>query len=210
SYPGFYALTPPGDAAAYGVYWPTSVPAGLVSTQVVIDGEPVWSGSARAEPTLTNPPDLAQGGPSSNPPPARATPPASTAPPDFGAPTARAALGTIVGARSGDKGGNANLGVWVRTDTEYAWLEAYLTAERLAELLPSIAELPVARHCLPNLFAINFVIAGLLGRGVAASTRLDPQAKALGEELRAALAEVPVALLPPSISLPQQADQRRA
>jgi len=189
SYPGFYALTPPGDASAYGVYWPTLVPAGLVSTNVVIDGESVWSGPARTEPAQTSSPP--------NPPSARATPPASTAPSDYGAPLARVPLGTVAGARSGDKGGNANLGVWVRTDTAYGWLEAYLTAERLVELLPSVAGLPIARHCLPNLLAINFVIAGLLGRGVAASTRLDPQAKALGEELRAALADIPVALLPP-------------
>ena len=194
SYPGFYALTPPGDASAYGVYWPTVVPAELVSTYVVIDGETVWSGPARTEPAQTPDPP--------NPPSARATPPASTAPsayaaPTFAAPTARVPLGTIAGARSGDKGGNANVGVWVRTDAQYAWLEAYLTGERLAKLVPSVSGLPVARHCLPNLFAINFVVTGLLGRGVAASTRLDPQAKSLGEELRAALADIPVDLLPP-------------
>jgi hypothetical protein len=205
SYPGFYALTPPGEASAYGVFWPTVVPAELVSTQVVIDGESVWSGPARTEPAQTTTPWTPHSsdpggrppGPPREPPSARATSPASTAPPVSVAPAARVPLGTIAGARSGDKGGNANLGVWVRTEPEYAWLEAYLTAERLAELLPSVASLPVARYCLPNLLAINFVIAGLLGRGVAASTRLDPQAKALGEELRAALAEIPVALLPP-------------
>ena len=189
SYPGFYALTPPGDASAYGVFWPTVVPAELVSTRVVIDGESVWSGPARTEPAQTSSPP--------NPPSARATSPASTAPSVYDAPTARVPLGMIAGARSGDKGGNANLGVWVRTETEYSWLEAYLTADRLAQLLPSVAGLPVARHCLPNLLAVNFVITGLLGRGVAASTRLDPQAKALGEELRAAPADIPVALLPP-------------
>jgi len=205
SYPGFYALTPPGDASAYGVYWPTVVPAELVSTYVVIDGETVWSGPARTEPAQTPDPP--------NPPSARATPPASTAPsayaaPTFAAPTARVPLGTIAGARSGDKGGNANVGVWVRTDAQYAWLEAYLTGERLAKLVPSVSGLPVARHCLPNLFAINFVVTGLLGRGVAASTRLDPQAKALGEELRAALADIPVALLPPPLgSLLQQVNK---
>jgi hypothetical protein len=107
----------------------------------------------------------------------------------------RVPLGTIAGARSGDKGGNANLGVWVRSDAEYAWLERYLTTDRLVELVPSVAGLPVERHCLPNILAINFVVIGLLGRGVAASTRLDPQAKALGEELRGALADIPAAVL---------------
>ena len=104
-------------------------------------------------------------------------------------------LGVLAGARSGDKGGNANLGVWVRTAAEFAWLDEYLTAGKLAELVPTVAGLPVERYRLPNLLALNFVVAGLLGRGVAASTRLDPQAKALGEELRAAIADVPAALL---------------
>ncbi len=81
---------------------------------------------------------------------------------------------------------------------EFSWLDGYLTAERLAELVPAVAGLPVQRHRLPNLRALNFVIAGLLGRGVAASTRLDPQAKALGEEVRAAIADVPARFLAPS------------
>ena len=104
-------------------------------------------------------------------------------------------LGEIAGARSGDKGGNANVGVWVRTAAEFSWLERYLTTERLARLLPSAAGLPIERHRLPNLLALNFVITGLLGRGVAASTRLGPQAKALGEELRAAPVDIPENLL---------------
>jgi hypothetical protein len=62
-------------------------------------------------------------------------------------------------------------------------------------LVPAVAGLPVERYRLPNLMALNFVVIGLLGRGVAASTRLDPQAKALGEELRAAIADVPVQLI---------------
>jgi hypothetical protein len=48
---------------------------------------------------------------------------------------------------------------------------------------------------LSNLRALNFVIQGLLGRGVAASTRFDPQAKALGEWLRSRIVEIPEALL---------------
>jgi len=134
------------------------------------------------------------------PPAARAAQKAPTAPSDSvqaSVATVRVPLGTIAGARSGDKGGNANLGVWVRTPAEYAWLERYLTADRLADLVPATASLPVERYCLPNLLAINFVIVGLLGRGVAASTRLDPQAKALGEELRAAAVSLPAELLPP-------------
>src|SRR5262249_4680726 len=100
----------------------------------------------------------------------------------------------LVGARSGDKAGDANLGVWARSDAGYEWLLAYLTPSRLAELLPECAGLPVQRYDLPNLRAVNFVIAGLLGQGVAASTRFDPQAKALGEWLRSRMVDVPDAL----------------
>ncbi|WP_219461987.1 acyclic terpene utilization AtuA family protein [Nonomuraea rhizosphaerae] len=108
----------------------------------------------------------------------------------------RMPLGRIVGARSGDKGGDANLGVWVGTPEQYGWLEAFLTTDRLGELLPELAAHRITRYELPNLHALNFVVHGLLGRGVAASTRMDAQAKALGEELRAQVVEVPAALLP--------------
>jgi hypothetical protein len=102
-------------------------------------------------------------------------------------------LGTIVGARSGDKGGDANLGVWTRTQEAYEWLNGFLTTERLKELLPEAQE--VSRYELPNLKALNFVLHGLLGDGVASSTRFDPQAKALGEWLRSREVEIPEALL---------------
>ncbi|HUZ53540.1 MAG TPA: acyclic terpene utilization AtuA family protein [Streptosporangiaceae bacterium] len=203
SYPGFYALTPPGDASMYGVFWPSAVPAGLVSTRVILDGEPVWTGPARAEPSgsashATSGVATA-GGAMAEPAtagPATAEPATAGASPPTAGPTRRVPLGVIAGARSGDKGGNANVGVWVRTAAEFAWLDSFLTTERLAELIPSAAGLRIERYRLPNLLALNFVIVGLLGRGVAASTRLDPQAKALGEELRAALADIPAELLP--------------
>jgi len=110
-------------------------------------------------------------------------------------PTRRVPLGLVVGARSGDKGGTANLGVWVRSAAAYPWLAETLTTDRLRELLPETADHPVTRHLLPNLNAVNFVIDGLLGAGVAASTRFDPQAKGLGEWLRARLVDVPVSLV---------------
>jgi hypothetical protein len=109
--------------------------------------------------------------------------------------TARVPLGRVAGARSGDKGGTANLGVWAREPAAYGWLAEFLTVERLAALLPETAAYPVERYALPNLAALNFVIPGLLGEGVSSSTRADPQAKGLGEWLRARVVEVPVALL---------------
>src|SRR6266700_2406411 len=205
SYPGFYALTPPGDASMYGVHWPTTVPADLVTTRVLIDGDPVWTGPARAQPARADPPTSPTSSAPYAPPdpsvPAQYSPAAPSAldsADQAGSSilTRRVPLGLIAGARSGDKGGNANVGVWVRTDAEFAWLDGYLTAERLASLVPPVAGCRIERHRLPNLLALNFVVAGLLGRGVAASTRLDPQAKALGEELRAALADIPADLIP--------------
>jgi hypothetical protein len=104
-------------------------------------------------------------------------------------------LGTICGARSGDKGGNANVGVWVRNAAAYAWLAETLTVDKFRQLVPEAATLPVERHALPNLRSLNFVVQGLLGDGVAASTRSDPQAKSLGEYLRARLVDIPRSLL---------------
>lgn len=104
------------------------------------------------------------------------------------------ALGEVVGARSGDKGADANIGLWVRNDPAYAWLIAEITVDRLRELLPEARDLVIDRYELPNLLAINFVIHGILGDGVGGSTRFDPQAKALGELLRSRIVEVPVDL----------------
>ncbi len=110
-------------------------------------------------------------------------------------PVRRAPLGTIAGARSGDKGGSANVGVWVRTDEQWRWLAHTLTVERLTELLPEAAEFAVTRHLLPNLRAVNFVIDGILGQGVAYQARFDPQAKGLGEWLRGRYLDIPESLL---------------
>jgi hypothetical protein len=113
-----------------------------------------------------------------------------------GGPTELVPLGLVAGARSGDKGGNANVGLWARTEEGDAWLDAFLSVERLRALLPEAAGLEIRRYRLANLRALNFVVVGLLGEGVASSTRLDPQAKALGEFLRSRLVPVPLSLLP--------------
>jgi Acyclic terpene utilisation family protein AtuA len=110
-------------------------------------------------------------------------------------PTTRAPLGAVFGARSGDKGGNANVGIWARDERAYRFLAGFLTVERFRELIPEARRLPVQRYELPNLLAVNFVVVGLLGEGVSSSTRVDPQAKGLGEWLRARVVELPVELL---------------
>ena len=106
-----------------------------------------------------------------------------------------APFGSLFGARSGDKGGNANLGVFARTDAAWAWLDRHLTEERLRALLPELAPLEIDRHRLPAIRSLNFLVHGLLEDGVAASTRQDPQAKSLGEWLRARIVELPGTLL---------------
>jgi hypothetical protein len=113
----------------------------------------------------------------------------------------KAPLGTFVHARSGDKGGDANLGLWVANDgspvrdQRVAWLLATVTSDFVQELLPEARCLVVQVHALPNLGGVNVVVHRLLGDGVAASARFDPQAKGLGEWARSRLVEIPEELL---------------
>ena len=101
----------------------------------------------------------------------------------------------MFGARSGDKGGNANVGIWARSERAYRFLDGFLTVERFRELIPEARDLDVHRYELPNLRSLNFVVVGLLGEGVSSSTRVDPQAKGLSEWLRARVVDLPVELL---------------
>ncbi|MHB1593064.1 MAG: acyclic terpene utilization AtuA family protein [Streptosporangiaceae bacterium] len=195
-YAGFHTTAPPTGESSFGVYWPTLVPADLVPHTVVLP-----DGSSQSIPAAPQPPPGSRKVPAGRGPgpvrpraPAWDRPPAGDGPP--AEPVRRLPLGLICAARSGDKGGNANIGIWTRDDDSYAWLRAALTADLLRELITEAAALPVDRHELPNLRALNFVITGLLGDGVAASTRPDPQAKGLGEYLRSRLVDIPVRLLP--------------
>jgi hypothetical protein len=177
SYPGFHVTAPPGDASPYGVFEPAAVRQDAVEHVAVLPGGrrvPVPPPASR-ERTDSDVPDRAE-------------------PVELG-PTRRVPLGAVAGARSGDKGGTANIGVWVRSDEAYRWLAGHLTVPLLRELLPEIRPHPTVRALLPNLRAVNFVIDGLLGEGVSAATRFDPQAKALGEWLRSRHVDVPEALL---------------
>ena len=177
--PGFFGVGGgPSGGRPYGVYRPAVVPADLVPQHVIVlDGDQTVIDS-------TAPPGSTRVTP--RPGPGAAVPTGATRP---------APLGRVVGARSGDKGGNANLGVFARTDEAWAWLDAFLTTDRLQDLLPEAADLEVQRHRLPSLRSLNFVLVGLLQEGVAASTRQDGQAKSLGEWLRARIVDVPASLL---------------
>jgi hypothetical protein len=178
SYPGFTMTGLPGRESQFGVYWPAQVPAEAVEQRVVVGDEALPVEPTEVPSAFAAPP----------PPPRVAGEPVR-------GPAREVPLGALCGARSGDKGGNANLGVWVRTPEAYRWLEEFLTVERLRALLPETRELAVDRFAFPNLLALNFVVNGLLGDGVAASLRSDPQAKSLGEYLRAKVAPIPESLL---------------
>ena len=177
SIPGLYGLSGgPGAGSVFGVYRPATVPASLVPQYVHLGGQTVQIESVNPDGPAIDV-DLPEPLPQ----------------PD--GPTEGAPLGRVVGTRSGDKGGDANLGVYARTDAGWAWLDRFLTVERLQELLPETATLPVERYRLPTIRSLNFVVRGLLEEGVAASTRQDGQAKALGEWLRAREVEIPRSVL---------------
>ncbi len=185
SYPGMFPTQPPGEGSAYGVYWPTLIARDEVPLTVTLAGEAVdWEAlDPRQGPVGEAPgalPVLAHA--------------AMAWWPEPGTP-----LGDVVGARSGDKGGNANVGLWIpvpgvgpsvgltepQVTARYDWLRGWLTVEQIHRLVPESRGLQVDVHALPNILAVNVVIHGLLGRGVADSTSVDPQAKGLAEQVRA-------------------------
>ena len=184
SIPGFSATTAPAPPSPYGVYRAAWVAAVDVPQVVGLpDGSVVHVPSATAPPVTRDSGDAGAHGADEG----------DLVP----GPTRRVPLGRVAGARSGDKGGSATLGVYARSDDGYRWLSAFLTEDRLRALLPETAGLAVVRELLPTLWAVLFQLPGLLGEGVAAGTRFDPQAKGLGEWLRSREVEVPEHLLTP-------------
>ncbi|MGW1978532.1 acyclic terpene utilization AtuA family protein [Streptomyces sp. NPDC001889] len=207
SYPGFHLTAPPGRGAPYGVFEARCVEASAVPhTAVLPDGRrirlpaPAAGDGPPPEPSARGP-RPAPSAPAPEPSaPRPLQEPSAPGPPPLPerlppGPTRRVPLGLIAGARSGDKGGDANVGVWARSADAWRWLAHELTVERFRCLLPEAAELTVVRHVLPNLRALNFTVRGILGEGVAAQARFDPQGKALGEWLRARYADIPEVLL---------------
>jgi hypothetical protein len=189
SYPGFTLTAPPADAEPYGRYWPALVPADAV-TEVVVHQD-----GSREEVAPTG---VSHGAPLDDRDAAdtHETDTVPVAAPVAEQPTVRAPLGALVGARSGDKGGDANVGLWVRDRERYPWLlEVAGTPEAVRVLLPEASHLAVEVHPLPELLAVNVVVRGLLDEGVASATRPDPQAKGLGEYLRSRHVDVPAAWL---------------
>lgn len=184
--PGFYTLTPPQRERLVGVQWPCLISKHHLTPSVVMgDGrfDVGWGPSDPSAAEAFRPAD-------DKVPPAPETP--------SGNDTRTVEFGDVFGTRSGDKGGMANLGVWARTADAYAWLVHFLTVERLSELMPELEGLRVERHVLPNLFAMNFLLHDYLELGVASCTRIDAQAKGVGEYLGAMPIILPESLVGPA------------
>ncbi len=177
--PGFAGTAPPSKGTPAIMYWPALVSSRHIRQKVIVGGKeftlecvsPV-AGYRSPEALAVELPPVPQGR------------------------TVRVPLGRVFAARSGDKGGNANLGVWSKTPEAYAFLREFLTTERLQVLLNDLKDFEIERCELPNLLAVNFYIRGILGEGAAASMRLDAQAKTLGEYLRARIVDMPASIVP--------------
>ncbi len=177
--PGFTATAPPTKGTPAIMHWPALLSGKHLHQKVVIGKEECIIESVSPDPEAPVPQIKKV-----------------EIPPSPKGKTVRMPLGRLFATRSGDKGGNANLGVWAKTPEAYAFLREFLTTERLKELLKDISGFEMERYEFPNLLAINFYIKGVLGEGVAASIRSDPQAKTLGEYLRAKVIDIPEAIVP--------------
>ncbi|KAI9896787.1 hypothetical protein N3K66_007809 [Trichothecium roseum] len=106
-------------------------------------------------------------------------------------------LGDLFFARSGDKGGNANVGFWVRSEDAYQWARAFLTESKLIDLLADDWQerYAIERQEFRYIRAVHFVIKGILQEGVSSSSVLDGFGKSIGEFLRARVVEMPAELV---------------
>jgi Acyclic terpene utilisation family protein AtuA len=186
SFPGIYYTELPGNGSPYGVYWPALIEQSVID-QVTVHGD----GTRENIPAPTHPEHTGQ----------HSDPPSSAPQVDLvssdGDSYVDAPLGAIAQARSGDKGGNANVGIWVQTAAAWPWLQSTLTIDQFKQLVPEAEDLEVDRFELANLNAINFVVHGLLDGGATEARRFDKQAKALGEYLRSRYLRIPSRLLEP-------------
>ena len=179
NYPGFFTGGGVRSGGPVLVYWPALIDSKHIKETVHVDGKKI-------EVLPTNQLGLEeiyyQKQPIDVPP----------APSD--APL-RKPLGELFGARSGDKGGCANIGVWAKTENAFSFLNEYLTVETLKKLMPDVAEFDIDRYELPNILSLNFYIHGILQDGVSSNTRKDGQAKSLGEYLRSKYIDIPKSLI---------------
>ena len=179
NFPGFTGRSAPSSGGPFIIHWPALIDSRHITEQVHFEGKvhnvkptnQLEKGECLAQKRLF---DIA---------------------PSPDGDVAEIAFGDLFGTRSGDKGGAANIGIWAKTDAAYAWLYHNLTPQLIKELMPDTAPYPVDRFDLPNVKALNFMIYGILGEGVAANDRIDGQAKTMGEYLRSRKISVPKSLL---------------
>jgi hypothetical protein len=100
-------------------------------------------------------------------------------------------LDEIAYARSGDKGDDANVGIWAKSDAAYTVMRGVLTTERVKEHFAAVCEGTVTRYELPNLRALNFILGNSLAGGGSGSMRTDAQGKTFGRGLLYMEIEVP-------------------
>lgn len=180
NYPGYAALDTPSDAKPFIIYWPALIGSDKVIEKVHVNHQTIEilpSQQIKHTRPVVKKPSIA-----SVPVPNTTRQPV--------------ALGRIYGARSGDKGGSANVGVWAKNAEAYAFLTSYLSVDEFKSLLPDLKSYEITRYELPNIFAVNFLIKGILGQGVSSSTRMDGQGKTLGEYLRAKVIQAPLTIIP--------------
>ncbi len=181
--PGFTLTTPPAKPMAAIKHWPTLISSKYITQKIYIGNKELIVKSVRCDRPFEMPEPTKMELP--------AIPPCKTI---------SIALGRVFATRSGDKGGNANLGIWAKNGPAFAFLKSFLTVEKLKGLLPDLAQYPIDRYEMPNLFAVNFYINGILGDGIANSTRIDGQAKTLGEYLRMKIIEMPDSVIEKNVT----------
>ncbi|WP_280396566.1 acyclic terpene utilization AtuA family protein [Nocardia carnea] len=180
SYPGYFqdvAAVPQSAPTPRIEYWPALLDTHAIDHRLVLDERSVAIPPAQAGPVLPQP-----------------VHPEPTGQPDA-EPARPERLAALSYARSGDKGGNCNVGIWTPYPEAWPWLREFLSTGTLRELLPEVKDLDIVRHEFPELRAVHFVLRGLLGTGGSANTRVDQVGKAVGEYLRAAVVPIPQALL---------------
>jgi hypothetical protein len=106
-------------------------------------------------------------------------------------------LGTLVQGRSGDKGANVNIGLFVQTDDEWDWLRSLMTSNQMKKLmgLDWKDDYVLERVELPNIKAVHFVVYGPLQRGISSTPLLDGLGKGFADYIRSKYVDVPVKFL---------------
>lgn len=112
-------------------------------------------------------------------------------------PTVMKPLGDIALARSGDKGANVNLGLYVQTAEQWEWFRSFMTRAKIQELMGKDWKnwYFVERVEMPEIYAVHYVVYGPLGRAVSSSRLLDSLGKGFGEFIRAVHVPIPTKFL---------------